>query len=379
MKLLILSLVLALNCFAQLQIPALNSIKAKAVENLETEDDPQLMELTDVKIKIPTSGSADSEKCIFLIHADHKLKTIHEAAARIDNLIENNAESCSLIKEAKIQKNKLTKDNKWNFSFHFGFSRTKYHNTDMRLKSSRIDVLIKDFEIDERTSAGFYNPTNWEKFGDAFRWIDEPTNHFIITAEKNNHSIILSIFHPKFLKKQYQNKHVIGTVDGVAVDDLIDINEEFDGYNNQVGEMYLVRFENTHMQMAWSVGYGYDIKLFNSEKAGALSIRPTVYIGAMTGQNYSVYVQEGEYWEFDDGKDKNRIQGLILTGGLRLNYRIKNFNFFVDGQYSRTHLNHGFMDGTAEYNLTYTPLTFGIGYTFDFSKNKKKRKTPPKL
>lgn len=373
---------------AYANIPSKNYIVNKIGEAVGVKEDPQVLELSDIKIIIPTSGPVESESCMILVHSKKDLKDMYEASEFMRGNINNNSDRCPLLGEINnINKNqkinlKDKKSSPWNFSFHFGFTRTFYNNTDMRLKSDRLDVTIKDFEIDERTSHGFYNPANWEKWDDSFRWIDEPTNHFILTAEKNGHSIILSIFHPKFLKKQYQTKHVIGTVDGVEVNDFIEINEEFDGYNNQLGEMYLVRFENTHMQMAWQVGYGYEIKLIESIKFGTFSVRPAIFIGVMSGQHYDVYIQEGEYWEFDDHKDPHIIQGPMASVGLRINYKIKNFNFFVDGKYSYAQLKHGYGNagGTAEFDLSYKAIAFGVGYTIPWNKKKnKKKKRAPKF
>lgn len=357
------------------QIPQALDVRDKITKNIEVKDEPQVFELADIKIVIPTDSKLKDQECMVLIHSDRNLKDMHEAASVIKKDLKSHSKDCPLLEDINLNGQKL-KDDKWNLSFHFGFTRTFYNKTDMRLKSDRIDVTIKDFEFDERTSSGFYNPANWEQAMDAFRWIDEPTNHFVLTAEKNGHSIILSVFHPKFLKKQYQYKHVVGTVDGVAINDFIDINEEFDGYNNQLGEMYLVRFENTHLQMAWQVGYGYEVKVIESEKYGTFSVRPAVLIGVMSGQNLTVYIQEGEYWEFDDHKDRHRIQGPMASVGLRVNYKIKNFNFFVDGKYSYATLKHGFGDpnGFAKYDISYKAITFGIGYTIPWNKKKKKSK-----
>lgn len=377
-KITLIFLILISNAFAQL--PPKQLIHKKIEQALQVQEGPQVMELADIKMVIPSSTSTKSEKCMVLVHSDRDLKDIYEASQFIQTTIDNKSDKCPLLTEVnninkmKSDAMKDIKESQWNFSFHFGFTRTSYDNTDMRLQSDRVDVTIKDFEFDERTSAGFYNPANWEQAMDAFRWIDEPTNHFVLTAEKNGHSIILSIFHPKFLKKQYQTKHVVGTVDGVEINDFIDINEEFDGYNNQIGEMYLVRFENTHLQMAWQVGYGYEFKLIKSEKFGTLSVRPAVLIGVMSGQHYDVYIQEGEYWEFDDYKDPHMIQGPMASVGIRINYRIKRFNFFVDSKYSYAKLKHGYgnQGGTAEYDISYKTLAFGIGYTIPWSKKKKR-------
>lgn len=350
--------------------------KLEIPEHGEQED----LNLDEVKIVYPSLNDKNiDEKCVFLIHTDQSIDDVFSMTKTVNQRDIPNKD-CSLVQEIQESKKALIKKNKWNFSFHFGFSRTHYRPTDLKLNSSRVNVTIKNYEFAERTSAGFYNPQNWETWMDAFRWIDEPTNHFVFTLEKNGHNIILSIFHPKFLQKQYQEKHIIGTIDGVDVDEVMDINEPFDGYNNTPGEMYLIRFQNTHLQMAWELGYGYEFKLFNDEKYGALSIRPSIQLGVMSGRNLTVYTRPGEYWEYEYFEDKHKIQGLLVSGSVRVNYRIKNFNLFVEGKYSRAQLTHGFMDNPegAQYTLEYAPLTFGIGYTFDYSKrkkNKKKKKT----
>jgi len=286
----------------------------------------------------------------------------------------------SKLKSSDVGKNNISfvdektepkKDNNgWKFNFNFGFNRTKYFNTDIHLKSSRINATIKDFEFKERTSAEFYNPSTWKQPMDALRWIDEPTNSFTISAEKNNNIIYATAFHPKFLKKDYQNKHVIGTVDGIDVDKVIPINKEFDGYNNQPGEMHMTRFENTHMQMDWQLGYGRRINILNSEKYGSLSYIPSVHAGITTGQHLDVYLKEGKYWEYDDYKDKNRIQGPNLSLGNRIQYDYKKFSVFVENKMTVSHLQHQFLDGTAKYNMKYISTTFGIGFKLFETKGK---------
>jgi len=241
-----------------------------------------------------------------------------------------------------------------------------------------MDVTIKDFEFKERTSASFYNPKTWQQFQDGFRWIDEPTNSFIFNAEKGNNVFYVTAFHPKFLKEDFQDKHVTGTVDGVAVDQVMPINENFDGYNNQPGEMHLTRFENTHMQMDWQVGYGRNITLLDANKYGKLVYTPSVHAGVTTGQHLDVYVKEGEYWEFNDYKDKSRVQGANVSVGNRLKYEVGKFNTFVENRFNFSHLEHPFMEpgGKASYNMMYTNTTFGIGYQFYQTKPKNKPEKP---
>jgi hypothetical protein len=359
---LLLSLILILPTFsyAQLSLPNQELIE----EQLQNQvDDASQASLDKVQIIIPVEGMSDTEqKCLFILDSDQSQGFYAKTNTIFNQLNNFDGNNCSLLKAIDLPEIKNNKKAKWNFSFEFAFNRTNYSPTTMELKSSRIDVTIKDFDIAERTSAGFYNPANWESAMDSLRWIDEPTNSFILTAEKNGHNIIITAFHPKFLKDDNFNKHVTGIVDGIPVDGIIDVNEEFDGYNNQLGEMFLVRFENTHMQMQWTVGYGYDFSILTSKIWGKLSIRPSIHVGIMTGENYSVYVKEGEYWEFDDNKDNYRIQGAVVAAGLRLNYKYKRFNIFVEGQLAHARLKHGFMDGTARYDLNYQYVTFGIGY-----------------
>ncbi|MCO4794774.1 MAG: hypothetical protein KC493_13730 [Bacteriovoracaceae bacterium] len=362
-------LLTSLSVNAGLNLPDKDQLlKDVASENkLEGKGELSLLKAT---LEIENSSVSIDGKCNYLIKSLEN-KDFYENIKAISK----NPES---LKNSKCDlsglNSELEEEEGWNFSFHFGFNRTHYQNTDMELESSRMNVVVRDFEFRERTSAGYYNPANWEQFQDAFRWIDEPTNSFILSVEKKGHSIILSIFHPKFLKENNQIKHVTGTVDGVDVDDFMAIDEEFDGYNNQPGEMYLVRFENTHLQMEWSLGYGYDLKLIDSDKFGTLSVRPEVFLGMMTGGNLTVYTKEGTYWDYEDYKQPMEVQGVMYSAGLRVNYQIRNFNFFAEGKTSVAHMNHGFMDGTAKYKLEYSAVTVGVGYTF--KKKKKKKKKP---
>lgn len=266
----------------------------------------------------------------------------------------------------------------WKIRFHFGFTRTAYLPTDMRLESSRVNVTIKDFEFDERTSAEYYNPKNWVQFQDAFRWIDEPTNTYKITFAKDKDEFFISVFHPKFLKTRYQTKFVTGSVDGVEHNEAIPINEEFDGYNNQQGEMYLVRFENTHRQMDWQIGYGRKIVLMDHNKAGKLTYTPHIEVGATTGRHLTVYTKPNEYWEFDDFyKEKDEFQGFNISVGHRLEYqpgKDGKVSLFIDQKFTHSSLNHQFMDGAATYKMNYMPVTVGVD--FDIYKFKPKKTFP---
>jgi hypothetical protein len=252
--------------------------------------------------------------------------------------------------------------NTWKIRFHFGFTRTSYANTDMYLKSSRVNVVIKDFEFDERTTAEAYDFRRWNRPLHYTQWIDEPTNTFAFSVENKNNVFYLTAFHPKFLKTKYQDKHVTGVVDGVAVDHVMPINEEFDGYNNQPGQMHLTRFENTHRQMDWQIGYGHKLVIFDDAKAGKLSYIPRVDVGLTSGQNRTVYVKKDEYWEFDEKEDKHRVQGVNASVGHRIEYERGKVGLFVDQKVTVSKLNHGFLDGTASYSMLYSPITFGLSF-----------------
>jgi hypothetical protein len=50
--------------------------------------------------------------------------------------------------------------NRWKLRFHFGFSRTDYFKTDLHINSSFGNVVVRDMEMHERTSAKHYDPRN---------------------------------------------------------------------------------------------------------------------------------------------------------------------------------------------------------------------------
>tara|TARA_R110000868_G_scaffold334233_5_gene594969 strand:+ start:5288 stop:6466 length:1179 start_codon:yes stop_codon:yes gene_type:complete len=311
--------------------------------------------------------------------------TTHILGARLpltaQESITHTCRSIMELSSAKVEPIEILKKddegNSWQIRFHFGNSRTFYGNTDMQLQSSRLNVVINDFEFEERTSASYWNPANWENFEDAFKWIDEPTNTFAITIEKKNNIYFITAFHPKFLKKQFQVKHVQGTVDGIEVDQMMPINEEFDGYNNEPGQMHLTRFENTHRQMDWQIGYGRRFVIFESDRAGKLSYIPRVDVGITSGQNKSVYLKEGEYWEHEEVQDKEKVQGVNASIGHRVEYQRGKVSIFADQKFTVSKLENGFMDGRANFNMRYMPVTVGIGVDLFKVKSRPSYTLPP--
>lgn len=252
------------------------------------------------------------------------------------------------------------KEDGWKFRLYFGMNRTKYYNSDVQIRSPNLNVDIKGLEWKERTSAAYYNPANWESFQNAFQWIDEPTNTFVLSATKNKHEFMLSAFHPKYLTREGQVKEVKGTVDGVAIDGTKPLLGDFEGGANQPGELYLTSIRNTHMQMDFQLGYGREFELFKTDKNSALVYRPAVYAGVMMGKTVSIYEQEpGQHVERED---KVRIHGATAAIGNKLEYRFRDrVSAMVEYKVSGAMLNQKVFDGTVKYNMIYTPLHFGLG------------------
>jgi hypothetical protein len=272
----------------------------------------------------------------------------------------------------------IDKEDKWKIRFYASHSFTTYFNSDMDFKSSRYTVKVKDYEWVERSSREFYLPSTWKKEGNnPFQWIDEPSNTFVISMEKDGHEFFLSAFHPKFLHSNDQVKEMKGIIDGVEVDGWQNVYRPFDGYNQKPGEMELARNENTHFQMTFELGYGYRFKILDS-KIGNITYVPSIALGVMFGGNFTVVIKEGDWWEFDDYKDKNKIQGFGGSITNRLEFSTPNdvFGIFYENKIALYHQKHGFMDGTQEYNLGFMGNSVGVTFKIlDFNKrNKAKRK-----
>ena len=256
----------------------------------------------------------------------------------------------------------------WKIRFHFGFSRTDYAKTDLHINNSLMNVVVKDVVFSERTSDSHYNPANWEGFTTAFKWIDEPTNTFALSLEKGKNNFYLTVFHPKFLKSVLYKET---QVDGVSSFEFKDIYER-DDFSQVIPEGYnMLYLGNTHYNMNWQVGYGRQFSIFDSKKWGKLTYVPKADIGIATGKARSVRIVPGVAW--DDYIDDHKIQGYNASIGHRLEYSRGNTSLFVDHKTIINHLEHGFYDGTVEYNLRSSPLTFGIGFQVF---NKKKPKIP---
>ena len=260
---------------------------------------------------------------------------------------------CSSIPPYEIEKPGPPGGNPWKIRFHFGFSRTGYGATDMSIRSPTMNVVVRDFNMVERTSAGFYNPANWQQPLDALRWIDEPTNTFTLSFEKGANVIYITVYHPKYLQSfDYTPGNVsAGTVDGIQA--VGNLNPPVPTGASRID------FTNTYQNMIWQVGYGRKFEVFHSSRSGHLFYIPKADFGFSTGRSRtSILTPDGVTTGYDGGWG---YQGIDASIGHRLEYQQGRMSVFVDQKmiFSRRH--HEFLDGTADYNLRMTPITVGIG------------------
>jgi hypothetical protein len=300
-----------------------------------------------------------------------------------ENLIIFDQGFCAEYKKMRIEEAALkgkpddtyyfTPQDKWKLRLYASHSYTTYFNSDVTFQSSRYSVEIKDYEWAERSSREFFEPQTWAKEGNnPFQMIDEPTNTFTLSLEKNGNEFFISAFHPKFLQAPDQIKQMKGTIDGVAVDGIYDVNKPFDGYDQTPGESELVTNRNTHKQMTFEVGYGHRFTLIKG-KFGNISFIPSIGLGVMVGENVSVMIAKDQWWEFDEVQDNYGIQGYggSITNRLEFNTRKERFGMFYENKLGYYQQNHGFMDGTQKYNVGFMGNSVGIKFMIYNPKNHK--------
>lgn len=276
-----------------------------------------------------------------------------------------NCEEIPSIELEKVDDNKQ----RWKFRFHFGFSRTDYMPTDLHINSSFGNVVVKDVEMFERTSASHYNPANWDSFGESFKWIDEPTNTFTFSLEKNKNVFYLTVFHPKYLKSILYKKTVVDGEDQFEFSDI----EEASDFSQDIPEGHgMIYLGNTHKNLITQIGYGRMISIFETPRFGRLTFIPRFDVGVNTGQARSVHIVRGERWD-DFNEGKMGLQGYNASLGARMEYQKGKFSMFVDSKVIYSKMEHGFFDGTVKYDLISTPITFGVGIDVFSGKKKKNR------
>jgi hypothetical protein len=273
--------------------------------------------------------------------------------------------------------NDCTKDennkDKWKIRLYASHSFTNYFNSDITFKSSRYNVEIKDYEWSERSSREFFSPKTFLAKGhNPLQIIDEPTNTFTVSIEKNGNEFFLSAFHPKFYQKVDQVKYMKGTIDGTPVDGFAPINKPFDGYNQTPGESELVRNQNTYGEMNFEVGYGRRFKLLDTD-FGSISYIPSIGMGVLVGNNFNVMVKENAWWDFDEHSEGFKLQGVGGSIKNRVEFNSKNerFGLFYENKIAYFHQEHGFFDGTQSYNLGFNSNNVGLKFMIYNPKNKK--------
>lgn len=271
---------------------------------------------------------------------------------------------------------------RWVVRFYASHSFTNYFKTDISFRSARYNVDVKDYQWAERGSREFFTLDHMKEHGEIYRLIDEPTNTFTVSISNGKFEYFLSVFHPKFLQGENQVKYMKGTIDGVAVDGVYPINRPFDGWNQELGEMELVRNQNTHLQLYFKGGVGYRVPLLNTKFMNITTV-PSLALGVMAGQNLTVSIKEGEWWEFDDHlAPKFSVQGFGGTVANRLEFNLgkkRRFGLFYEAAYSFVKQEHEFMQmedgspGTQKYNLQFMENTVGITIKLFDTKNRKIR------
>ncbi len=259
---------------------------------------------------------------------------------------------------------------------YFGPVRHFYQNTDLRIKlDNGTDFTIHDTPIKERTSMEYYKVWNAKNFGRVFQFIDEPTNTFVLTAQKNKNEYILTYVHPKYLISwawdepgvgEHHNPlvRISGTHQGQEVDDYTNLAT---GNSENRNLPIFPEFRNTYRHIQLMVGYGRVFNILESNKGNKINLNytPNISVGVHVGKSFVSYApfendQQTWYSGFDS---KNTIQGHSLTLGnkIKLSGPKDKFGIFVEHKYNYSKKKYSILDrGTAEHFLNYNSLSIGL-------------------
>ncbi len=281
---------------------------------------------------------------------------------------------------------------KWKIKFYFGNNKTWYGTTTAKIKTSRLDLTIKDLRPYERRSDSYYKFWKAEKLENAFQWIDEPTNTFKIAVERGKDEFSLSIFHPKMVYVEgdqetnghahYNNNvYVKGTADGSAIDGRMPLKGKFGEDPNKAfipGNVYFVSWENSHMLLQPELGYGRKIDLLKTKKTKTpiVTWTPSVSAGVFLGIQNNTYSAYNKRWEFDSHVDEKDVGVLGVTASvgnrLVIHNKKDNLGAFVEHKFTYGKQKYGFLDGTVEHDIKMSTLNFGVTATvISFNKDKK--------
>lgn len=333
--------------------------------------------------KIPSSLTTEAGTCLTCFEKEKNKNSLD--LTKILNSVPNESSknnSCELIKAyrelSKKQPDKgdltiLQKDQdgkKWKIKLYFGPTRTKYFPTRVHLESSKVNVVINNFEFPERTGMHNYDISKWNNLQNALQWIDEPTNTIILEFQKGKNSFFLNIFHPKFLTnaEDVESNHgfVSGQVSGNYVNQPMLISDNDSTNSQQLG----IKLQNTHRQMDWQIGYSRKITLLEDHGMKVV-LSPNVAAGITTGKTQSSYKDsEGRIEEYESAGE---VQGVNFSCGARVDYELGRCSFFVDNRMTFSKLQHPFLDGKATYDMKYFTNTIGISFQLNKTKSKKKK------
>ena len=254
-----------------------------------------------------------------------------------------------------------TPKDRWKVRLYASHSFTTYFNSDVKFNSSHYQVEIKDYEWAERGSRSYFNPKYWGEEGrNPFQFIDEPSNTFTLSIEKDGHEFFLTSFHPKYLQKDNQTKVATGTIDGQAVNGPIAVP--------------IVENRNTYRQITLEAGYGHRFKLVDT-RYGNLTYVPSVSAGIMIGGNVSRVQDPVTGVPTEEDQDAFRVQGFggSLTNRVEFNTAKERFGIFYENKVSMFDLKQGFQDGTQQYRLGFMGNSVGMKFMLYNPANHKKR------
>ena len=95
----------------------------------------------------------------------------------------------------------------------------------------------------------------------------------------------------------------------------------------------------------------------------------------MVGENYTAMIKEGQWWEFEDNKDSQYVQGFggSITNRIEFNSKKERVGVFYENKLAYYHQDHGFMDGSQKYNLGFMGNSFGLKFMIYNPKNHAKK------
>lgn len=246
--------------------------------------------------------------------------------------------------------------NDWKVRFSFGPTLTRYFNTDINIRNSRIKAVVKNAQIGERNSMESYEV--WKPYlgsgGNPLQFIDEPSNTFLLSLENvsRQFAINLMVFHPKFLVVDGANLNqdvgLRGSIEGRPVNGPVNLSDIFQNYH--VTKLHF----NVQLQLEKLV-------LLAEGGYGSLRLAPGASVGAYFGYSDVDYLDsKGESHHY--ASPYGPI-GAGISASTRLIYAFPQDLFSASLAYQLTHaaLSYPMMDGTASQGLNNQTITFSLG------------------